>query len=495
MDIVIESPTKALVSDISSEDIQKLSKILTYTNTSIAFQLNKHLKNRWWKKKDPILYDEHTEKLRAKLKGCLLEKENDQYWIRPGSIPHLPLHINNYKNNITYPEFKSLSWACEPDFDPHPYQTEAVHELIKIKHGNISLPTGTGKSFILLLLIKIMGLDAVVVTPSQSIFNELLVEFETRLGKNVVGGYGDGKKDITKKITIAIGKSLTMLKPGTKAYNFFKNKKVVAVDESHTFAAEQLNDVCHGVLSETPYRMFVSATQTRNDGTEKLLASIIGKNVLDMSLKEAIDKGYLCPLKFSIIETFSPDTRVIKDPAKCKRTHFLYNNNIANICAKIANASWNMKKQSTLILVEELVQINMLQSLLTVPFAYVHSADKKKSKEAGLEKVKLQESVNKFNNGEVKVLIGTKAIATGTNLFPTHNVINWLGGSSEIVTKQGPMGRATRRLEISKFKYIHVPKPCSMIYDFRVKGVPMLDKQLIKRAAFYQESGGEIRYF
>lgn len=494
MDIVIESPTKAYISNLATDHVEKLTKSLTYTNTSISFQLKNHLKNRWWRKKDPVTYGEKENELRSKLKSCLLNHDDSGYWIRPGTIPHLTLH-SNIVNKIEYPDFRPMMWKSKPHFDPHPYQKEAVEKLIQIKHGNISLPTGTGKSFILLLLAKTMGLDTVIVTPSQSIFNELLSEFQLRLGAGAVGGYGDGKKDITKKITIAIGKSLTMLKPGTKAYDFFKNKKVVLVDESHTFAAEQLNDVCHGVLSEVPYRMFVSATQTRNDGTEKLLASIIGQNVLDMSLDQAISQGYLCPLKFAILTTFSPDTRDISDPTKCKRTHFLYNRNIAELTAKIANASWEVKQESTLILVEELEQISMLQHLLRVPFAYVHSADKKKSKTFGLEKVNLQDSVDKFNKGEVKVLIGTKAIATGTNLFCTHNTVNWMGGSSEIVTKQGAMGRSTRKLEISKYKDLHKPKPCSMIFDFRVKGIPMLDKQLAKRISFYQESGGEIRAY
>lgn len=494
MDIVIESPTKARVLGLTPDEVSRLSKVLTYTNTSISFQLKNHLKNHWWKKKDPITYEEKESELKAKLRDCLLKQDSSGYWIRPGSIPHVHVPAN-ISNKVEYPDFHPLLWKVKPHFEPYPYQKQAVEKLIEIKHGNISLPTGCGKSYILLLLAKTMGLDIVVVTPSQSIFNELLSEFQERLGKAAVGGYGDGQKDITKKITIAIGKSLTMLKEGTKAYDFFKNKKAVLVDESHTFAAEQLNDVCHGVLADVPYRMFVSATQTRNDGTEKLLASIIGQNVLDMGLKDAIDQGYLCPLKFTVIGTVSPDPRSIPDPTKCKRAHFLYNQNIAEITAKIANASWTMKKESTLILVEELKQIEMLQHLLKVPFAYVHSGDKKKAKEFNLEKVDLQDSVDKFNNGEVKVLIGTKAIATGTNIFPCHNLINWVGGSSEIVTKQGSMGRATRKLEISKFKHLHIPKPFCMIYDFRVKGVPMLDKQLAKRVSFYQESGGEVRAF
>ncbi|HBI00544.1 MAG TPA: hypothetical protein DDY18_02865 [Flavobacterium sp.] len=494
MDVKVISPTKAIVTRIDEGEVVALTKKLTYTNTSVAFQLNKHYKNRWFKQKDPIGWQELHDALQPKVKNCLLEYENGEYWLRPGSIPSVGEYVDKYENQIEYPALKPLKWAVKPDFEPYSYQTTAVERLINIKHGNISLPTGCGKSYILLLLAQQMGLDVVVVTPSQSIFTELLEEFQLRLGENMVGGYGDGYKDIKKKITIAIGKSLTMLEPDTPAYNFFKNKKVMLVDESHTFAAEQLNDVCHGVLKDTPYRMFVSATQTRNDGTEKLLNAIIGKNVLDMSLEEAISDGYLCPLNFTVIETFSPDTRKIADPTKCKRVHFLYNRNIASIVSKIANANWTMKQHSTLILVEELEQIEMLASLLTVPFTYVHSADKKKAQEFKLNKVSSKEEVARFNKGEVKILIGTKAIATGTNIYPTHATINWMGGASEITTKQGAMGRSTRKLEISKFKHLHQPKPYTMVYDFRVKNVPDLDKSLAKRCGYYKEAGGKLHY-
>lgn len=495
MDVIVKEPTKAIVTNISEEEKDAVTKALSYTNKSISFQISKHYKARWFKQKDPAGWQAHLDKLNQKVKDCLLKHDGENYWIRAGSIPHLDKYIDKVTNEIKYPEFSPLKWKVKPDFDPYPYQDLSVDLLIKEKHGNVSLPTGCGKSFILLLLAQRMGLDTVVVTPSQTIFTELLTEFQLRLGKNMVGGFGDGYKDIGNKITIAIGKSLTMLEEGTPEHEFFKNKKVMLVDESHTFAAEELNKVCHGVLSDTPYRMFVSATQTRNDGTEKVLASIIGKTVFTMSLEEAIKQGYLCPLNFTILATYSPDTRNIADPTKCKRVHFLYNSMIADITAKIANGAWEKKQQSTLVLVEELEQIEMLVKLLKVPFAYVHSADKKKAKQFGLEKVNPQESIRKFNTGEVKVLIGTKAIATGTNLYPTHNTVNWMGGSSEIVTKQGAMGRSTRRLEISKFKEFHTPKPYTMVYDFRVKGIKMLDQSLIKRCSFYQEAKGEIKYY
>ena len=204
----------------------------------------------------------------------------------------------------------------------------------------------------------------------------------------------------------------------------------------------------------------------------------------------------MCRLKFTILKTFSPSTKVKKDPIDCKREHFLYNKNIAQLAAKIANASWNVKQQSTLILVEELKQIHLIKDLIQVPFAYVHSGAKKEAEKWGLEYIKDQQGqIDKLNTGKVRVLIGTSAIATGTNIYPTHNTINWMGGGSEIRTKQGPMGRSTRILEISKYKDFHQPKPFCMIYDFRVMEQPILDKQLIKRAKYYQETGEKMNYF
>ena len=57
------------------------------------------------------------------------------------------------------------------------------------------------------------------------------------------------------------------------------------------------------------------------------------------------------------------------------------------------------------------------------------------------------------------------------------------------------MGRSTRKLEISKYKDFHKEKLFTSIYDVRVKGQKILESQLKKRIEFYEESGGEIKYF
>ena len=308
--------------------------------------------------------------------------------------------------------------------------------MLKIGHGNVALPTGCGKSFILLYLARVIGEGVVVVVPSKAIFRELLVEFQLRLGTANVGGYGDGLKDIKKPITIAIGKSITMLKKDTPQDDFFKGKKALLVDESHVWGADGLESIAHGVLAEAPRRLFMSATQTRGDGTIKLLQSIIGETVVEMSIIDAIAKKYLCPLKFyikTLRSLSSPANRSPiegnrktrlndRDPLDCKRRHFLYNTEIAKFYAQIANAMWKVEGESTIILVEELSQIQMLTYLINVPFGYIHSGSKKDAAKWGLERVDLTTEIERFNKGEIKVLIGTKAIATGTNIYPIFNV-------------------------------------------------------------------------
>lgn len=494
MQIQIVTPTKAYIV-MNAEERSALSSYFRYKNTSVEIMLKKHEHKQWLKRKNYEQWEWEKKQLIEKVNCSNLFQDSGGEWIRPGLIPYIQNIIPNIQvtNNINYPELKPIAWANKLPFEPYYYQIESVKALLEVLHGGVSLATGLGKTACLQMLARQIG-DCVVVTPSQSIYSELMESFTYLFGSGVVGGYGDGSKKF-KKITIAIAKSLTTIKEGTEAWNFFSKKKAFLCDESHTIPAETLEEVCHGLLGNVPIRLFVSATQVRGDGTQKLLDSIIGKVVYSMDIGEGIRGGFLCPLKFSIVPTFTPDTRTPYDPIENNRLHFLRNPEIANLCATIANAKWNNFQESTLILVEELEQIQMVGKLLTIPYSYVHSGSSKEAKENGIKAVNTQDEILRFNKGEVRCLIGTKAISTGTNLFPTHNTINWSGGTSEIKVKQGPMGRSTRKLENSKFKQFHKPKEHSMIYDFKVTNNFLLQDQLQKRIEFYKESGGEITYF
>jgi len=495
MKFSIVSPIRAYLLDYTPDELSDLKKALTYTNTSIKHLIKRHHKNFQWSSRDPYSWQLRLDELNKDLNKCLVFEEDGQFYIRPGSIPYLSGFNIEVDNQIQYPKPKKMGWKNPPKYTLYPYQEESWTKLLEEKHGNVSLCTGAGKSLIIIKLCRELGLNTCVVVPSKSIFEELIEKFEHHFGKSNIGALGAGKRRLDKKITIAIADSLVNLEEGTGEYEFFSKLDVFLADESHTLPSETLEAVCHGVLSNIPYRFFFSGTQLRNDGSTPLLQSIIGKTVCELSTAEAIQGKYICPHDFRIvsIESSNPSFES-SDALAMKRAHFLDNKNIASFSAKLANAMANQGK-GTLILVEELSQISMLVPMLNVPFAIAHSEKRKERLEyLGIDKVNNSESVEKFNKGEVKILIGTSCIATGTNIYPCHNVIGWIGGSSPIKTKQGTVGRSVRFGHSNPWASKCVPKDKATIYDFDIEGNFVMTRHLEARMECYRESGTDIKY-
>lgn len=493
MNFKIVSPIKALVLDASEQELAALTVELTYTNTAAQHLVKRHINNKFFRAKNPQAWNARLEELKADVKKTLLYRDDDGTFVRPGSLVYLS--NPQVENCLKYPEPKKVAWAKMLPFELYPYQEKSVENLVAQKHGNVELCTGAGKSAILLKLCRETGFRAAIIAPSRSIFRELLAKFEYHLGKDKVGTFGDGKKKIGKKFTICIGDSLSNVKKGTEEWEFFNGLDMIAVDESHTWGAETLEELCHGIFSNVPYRFFLSGTQTRGDGAEKLLQSIIGKTVHSLTTKEAIAGGYICTHDFTIIELESSNPNFNSaDVLEMKRIHFLGNKNIAHFVAKLANATAMAYDQQTLVLVEELNQISMLIPLLKVPFAYAHSdTNRVKLEEIGLEKANSDEAVEKFNKNEIKVLIGTSCIATGTNIYPTHSTVNWVGGASEVKTKQGSVGRSVRLHDQNPFKEKCVEKRISKIYDFDVRDIYCLASHLEDRISYYHDSGTDVK--
>jgi superfamily II DNA or RNA helicase len=494
MKVTIETPSKAYLSDFTLDEITALMTELTYTNTAITHDIKRLSNNQYFRRKNEAAWRAAIDDLKARQKRTLVYEETvngeRRTFIRPGSIHWIKSVQLEVENIVKYPMPKPMPWAKVLPFELHEYQVLSWRNLLLNKHANVELCTSAGKSAILLKLTREMGMRTVIVVPSRSIFQEQVHNFEKHLGKGNVGAFGDGKKKLGKKITIAIGDSLANVKPGSPEWDFFQTVEMMAVDESHQWGAESLEAVCFGVMGMIPYRFFLSGTQTRGDGGEKLLQSIIGPTVHSLPTWKAVHGGFICPHEYVIIDVESSNPNFYsKDALEMKRAHFLNNKNIAAIAAKIANATATQLGHQTLILVEELPQIAAVAKLLSVPFAYAHSETKKdRLAELGLEKVDPMESVEKFNSGEAMVLIGTSCIATGTNIYPTHSTINWVGGASEIKTKQGAVGRSVRHGQYNKHHAKLKPKPKAVIYDFDLVDVDSLGRHLDTRIEYYMDS-------
>ena len=502
MKITICHPSKAIVEpddEIYDLELSRLEHLLTFTNTSVAHDIKRHYNNHWSRSKNPDRWQQTLDDMKRRAKRTLVWEENGQLFVRPGSVPYIrsaeSMQTDIFVDNtIEYPVPKKVPWKHPIPFELYPYQEESWTRLLEVQHGNVELCTGAGKSAILLKLCRETGFRTAIIAPSKSIFNELVEKFDHHFGKGMVGRFGDGKKVLGKRFTVCIGDSIANIKPKTPEFDFFSKLDMLCVDESHTWGAESLESICFGVLNDIPYRFFFSGTQTRGDGTEKLLQSIIGRTVHVLTTKDAVAGGYICPHDYRVvsIESSNPNYST-HDALDMKRVHFLKNRNICAFVAKLANVESGRRRQ-TLVLVEELEQIAMLVPLLQTSYAIAHSEKKaERLAELGISKVDPSESVDMFNRGDAMVLIGTSCIATGTNIYPMQNTINWAGGASEIRTKQGAVGRSVRLGIQNPYNNRCEPKPKVLIWDFAVRDIEIMMRHLEERLSYYSESGSEIR--
>lgn len=502
MKIEIISPSKAILIGPTPDDLAYLRQALTYTNTSVQHQIKRTQTNIWFKRNNPEGWKAAVDDLKSKLRNTLLWNDGVNYWIRPGSIPYLTLENVEIVNSIQYPAFKKIAWAKPLKYELYPYQEIGHQKLLEAKHGSVSFCTASGKTLTIMKMVREMGLDCVIVVPAISIQNEIVKQMEYHFGTKYVGAFGGGKKNISKKFTVAVSDSIANLQEGTKEYEFFKSKQALFMDEVHTFSSETLEKACYGVLSDIPFRFGFTATHTRSDGALILLQSITGPIVHTLTTAEAVAGGYISPHDFKIVNV-APSNKFYnsKDAMENKRVHFLRNSNIAEFAANLANAMALKKNEQTLILVEELNQIAMILPLLKVPYAYAHSETNKAKlvelqSQCGvlLEKVDTEESIEKFNKNEAKVLIGTSCIHVGVNVFAMTNTVAWIGGTSEVKAKQASIGRSVRLASANPWKHLCGPKTNCTIWDFNVEGNEILERHLKERLAFYEESQSTVKF-
>ena len=452
MDAIIPSgrPTVLeLPADLQPNVIEHLRKNLTYTDKRVEFELQKAKKSFYLQQKlGEEGYREHIAKLQRDRTKCLLKEDQQTGGLSTmaglaGRVAH---HGDlTIRNEVNYPDFVGCAWQSTPK-PPRPYQFQARDLLLQHRHAAVEMGTGLGKSWIMAMLAKEIGLQTVVMTPSRSIAWQMYDDFVKAFGKKWVGMYGDGKKEFKKRFTIAIAASLTKLSPEDEPYRFFSKAQVFMADESHTCPADTLVTVCEGICAKAPYRFFFSGTQTRGDGLEIVLEGITGPIVFTMTVAEGVEQGYLSKPHFRMFDVPSTEDFRSNDANDMTRCHGFYNPRINQIAGGIANKAYAQLGHPVLILVDEMEQFTHLLPHLKHEVAFAHGGvtkDNARKIPAAFHKSDPGALVEKFNAGDLPILVGTSCIATGTDIRAVKTIVYLMFGKSEIQFKQA-VGRGTR---------------------------------------------------
>jgi superfamily II DNA or RNA helicase len=491
--LVLETPTRLRIYD--PERLEALRMTLTYVDKKVDFAIQKHKHSHFFKQKHgPEAWQEKLDELKAERVKCLLFEDHQGYWTYSGLMQKVQNFYGSSpcESNVSYPKIGSIGWDTKPAFNEYPYQVAAKEALLRARHAGVSIGTGLGKSFIITNLVKELGHRTVVMAPSTDIAKRLYEDFVAAFGRKLVGFVGDGKKDAHKRITVAIAASLTRMEEGSKEWASLSKAEVFIADESHQCPAVTLAKVCFGLLANAPYRFFFSATQFRNDGLDMLLEAITGPIVYNMTVREGIDGGFLSKLSFTMVNTTSPSKEFSKDANEMTRAHLYYNPNVNRLAAQFANRFVGMGQQ-VLVLVEEIEQFTHLLRYLTVPASFAHGGVTKENKGKLLPEYHDSDPsalVKAFNAGDVKVLIGTSCVSTGTDIKANQVTINLQGGKSEIAVMQGPVGRSTRIFD-RKDPPLH-KRECRVI-DFDVANIDVVHRHAQARKAIYTEVYGPVK--
>lgn len=485
----IVSPTKMLIPEGFSRN--ELESALTFVDKKIEFQIQRLQNSRFMAQKlGPKGLQAAIEDLRRQQKRCLLFTDEQGKFFTYPALAHkfqtwFPDRNITVETNLQYPESELIPWKKPPYKEMRPYQKEALGLLLDARHAGVEIATGLGKSFIILNITKQLGLKTVIMTPSISIAKQIHAEFLEAFGSRYVGAFFDSKKESKKKFVISVAASLARVDKTSEHYKELSKAAVFIADESHMCPAKTLEDVCHDLVGAAPYRFFFSGTQLRSDGLGLLLEAITGPIVTRMSVRDGVEQGFLSKPKFFMIQTKSSSPFSSNDANDMTRQHLLYNPNVCKLAADIANKAVSLDEQ-TLILIDEIEQFAHLLPLLKHKVGFAHGGVTSNNSE-NIPKEYHQsdpnELVEKFNAGELPILIGTSCISTGTDIRSVKTIIFLMGGKSEVQIRQS-VGRGTR---------LAPNKDSFKFFDFDVSNIDIMHRHAISRSEIYDNIYGPVK--
>jgi superfamily II DNA or RNA helicase len=473
---VQRDPLKLYVHDCSEQERVDLVKFLSYKDKSVEYQIKKLRSNaHYYNRMGESWFTERIETLKSQVNKFVMYQDEGGMYTLAGLKTKLAGRFMSatFDVDVKVPEGSSLPWSKEPEFQLRDYQLDAKEKLLNVVHGNVELPQGSGKSNIILHVVRELGLKTLVVAPSTNIAKQLYELFVSHLSKKYVGFYGGGKKETKKLITVSIAQSVTKINPGSEEWKNLSSCDVFVADENHLFAADTFAKIATGIAAGSVWRMFFSATPERNDGKDILLQGVIGDAVCKKTPIELMESGHLAKISTLVVDVESEDTYMTDNALKMNQTHLYSNRKIVKFISDVCYSSF-MDGVPTLILVDEHSQEALLKAHMRNTYEYA-------SGQSDTSKI-----VKDFNDGKILCVVGTSAVSMGTDFKPVRLTIAWQGNKSGTKVKQGPIGRSTRIDEKSG------KKDCKII-DFRVTNAPMLKRHADVRIKHYMEVG-PVRY-
>jgi superfamily II DNA or RNA helicase len=152
---------------------------------------------------------------------------------------------------------------------PYKDQVPVKEQAILNQRGLIQLPTGSGKTEIIAMILAELNRPSIILIHRETIFRQLIKRLSQRLGTKV-GMVGAGE-DVRRPITVA----MTQTVQNKKFFKWLQTFPIVVADECHHVPADTIYEVMQN-LTQAYYRFGFTATPWREDGKEMFLKAAFG---------------------------------------------------------------------------------------------------------------------------------------------------------------------------------------------------------------------------
>ena len=229
------------------------------------------------------------------------------------------------QNNIDFidaaKDFLALDVVMRSSKEPYTHQLEALEAWKKAqRQGVVVLPTGAGKTYLAQLAMASTPRSTLIVVPTLDLMHQWYAELEAGFDDIELGLLGGGSSDRTSVLIS------TYHSAAIHAQELGSYYGLLIFDECHHLPTDFFRVIAEESIA--PYRLGLTATPERGDGSHQQLATLIGEIVYRKSPQElsgnTLSSYQIKPIKVEL----SPEEKKEYQQAIETRNAFLRKNNI-----------------------------------------------------------------------------------------------------------------------------------------------------------------------
>lgn len=328
-------------------------------------------------------------------------------------------------------------------FPPKDYQFEGFIKCIRKGRGLFLSPTGSGKSFIIYMLMEYFSpLRKLLIVPTINLVNQMKTDFIDYDLDNVIGDeiqiiFGGKNKEIESNLVISTWQSIYKMPP-----EWFEQFDLVIGDECHGAKAQSMQSILEK-CTKAKYKYGFTGTLSGMLTDQMVVEGLFGSTEVIATTKELMDSGDLSRMKIKAILLKYPEDirKAIQRGDYQSEIAWLFANNKRNNFIK--NLALSLKG-NTLITVSRVDDhaIPLFEALTAKSQNPVYLVC---GKVDGDEREEIRKIVDTHQNS---ITVATnKTFSTGVNIPNLNNIIFASPSKSRITVLQS-IGRGIRKTDI-----------------------------------------------